>query len=73
MDLEGRLIGILHIWNPGQHGRNSGIGFLIPWDRVLTVLEEMKGGRTFARPLLGISWDLKQKPGGGFDMTGQVS
>ncbi len=69
VDMRGRLYGLLTLWDPMRHGRNSGIGFVLPWPRIANVLAEMRGGRTFARPLLGVTWDVKPKPGGGFDTS----
>ena len=56
VDLHGRLFGILNIWTSTRHGRNSGIGFIIPWSQIEPVLGEMKRGRSFRLPFFGISW-----------------
>lgn len=34
VDLEGRLMGMLTIWSAAQHGRNSGVGFIVPWEEL---------------------------------------
>jgi S1-C subfamily serine protease len=62
VDLEGRLYGVLQIWDPLRHGRNSGIGFVLPWTRVEEVLPEMLKGRTYARPFMGVQWDVGTPP-----------
>jgi len=58
VDLHGRLYGILTIWTSTRHGRNSGIGFVIPWSQIEPALGEMKRGRSFRRPLIGIRYAL---------------
>ena len=61
VDLRGRLLGITTIWSSTQHGRNSGIGFVVPWTQIEPVLGELKRGRDFRPPFFGITW----KPDGG--------
>ncbi len=57
VDLEGNLLGIMTIWSSTSHGRNSGIAFIVPWqDQIEPVLEEMKTGRSYRRPLMGVTW-----------------
>ena len=56
VDLRGRLLGITTIWSSTQHGRNSGIGFIVPWTKIEPVLAEMKRGREFRPPLFGLEW-----------------
>ena len=56
VDLHGRLYGILSIWTSTRHGRNSGIGFIIPWPQIEPALGEMKRGRSFRLPFFGIRW-----------------
>jgi len=58
VDLHGRLLGILTIWSAAMHGRNSGIGFVIPWAQIGPVLAEMKRGRSFRPPFFGIMWKV---------------
>jgi S1-C subfamily serine protease len=67
VDLEGRLIGMLHLWYPGHHGRNSGIGFVVPWSQIAPVLDELKAGRVFALPLIGVTWEVT---GDGLEVKG---
>lgn len=54
VDLEGRWIGMLSLWSPVMHGRNSGIGFILPVARLREVLAPIVAGRT--RPWLGVAW-----------------
>ncbi len=56
VDLEGRMIGMLQLWAPNRHGRNSGIGFVVPWSEIEGVLEDLKQGRVFQQPFLGVVW-----------------
>ncbi len=56
VDLEGRLLGVLTLWSTTMHGRNSGIGFVVPWTQIEPVLGELKRGRTFRAPFFGITW-----------------
>jgi S1-C subfamily serine protease len=58
IDVEGRLLGVMTIWSATQHGRNSGIGFIVPWTQIQPVLGEMKRGRTFQAPFMGVMWTL---------------
>lgn len=55
VDMHGRLLGILHLWNPIRHGRNSGIGFVVPWPRIAAALGRMKRGRNLERGRMGVS------------------
>ena len=59
VDVEGRLVGVLTMWNPVQHGRNSGISFVVPWDRIEPALESLKQGRTHRLPRLGVEWQTQ--------------
>jgi len=56
VDLEGRMIGMLQLWAPSRHGRNSGIGFIVPWSQIEEVLPQLMQGRDFRAPFLGIEW-----------------
>lgn len=56
VDLEGRMIGMLQLWAPSRHGRNSGIGFIVPWLQIEEVLPDLMQGRDFRAPFLGIEW-----------------
>jgi S1-C subfamily serine protease len=62
VDVEGRFLGLLTVWDPMAHGRNSGIGFVIPWDRIEPSLPSMKEGRTFRLPRMGVAWTSKEQP-----------
>ncbi len=56
VDLEGRLVGVMTLWLPIQHGRNSGVAFVVPWDRIERALPAMKQGRNFKLPRVGVEW-----------------
>jgi S1-C subfamily serine protease len=56
VDLEGRLLGVIQIWNPTGHGRNSGIGFVVPWPEIERALPDLKQGRSPKRGFLGVHW-----------------
>ena len=54
LDSQGNVIGInTAIYGP--NGGNVGIGFAIPINRVKTMLDDFRAGRSFGRPRLGIS------------------
>jgi serine protease Do len=54
VDLEGRFVGILTIWSGVQHGRNSGIAFVVPWGRVQRALPDLAAGKARRRGYLGV-------------------
>jgi S1-C subfamily serine protease len=54
VDLEGDFLGILAIWHPAQHGRASGVGFVVPWGRIQRALPDLVAGRVPRRALLGV-------------------
>ncbi len=56
VNMQGRLLGITTVWSSTMHGRNSGIGFIVPWTQIEPVLGELKRGRVFQRPFFGITW-----------------
>jgi S1-C subfamily serine protease len=56
VDLRGRLVGMLTTWSPARHGRNSGIAFVVPWDRIRAALPDMKAGVVASRGYLGVQW-----------------
>lgn len=56
VDVRGRLLGMLQIWHPMQHGRNSGIGFVVPWDDVEAALPRLQEGHSRKRGFLGIQF-----------------
>ena len=41
-----------------SHGRNSGVAFVVPWDRIAPVIDSMKEGRGYRLPRVGVSWPL---------------
>jgi S1-C subfamily serine protease len=59
VDLQGRLVGMMTVWSPSRHGRNSGIAFVVPVDRILAALPAMREGKTPQRGFLGIMWPRK--------------
>jgi S1-C subfamily serine protease len=56
VDIEGRLVGVMTLWSPVDHGRNSGVAFVVPWDKIEPALDAMKQGRSFRLPRLGVTW-----------------
>ncbi len=58
VDMEGRLVGVMTLWNPIEHGRNSGVAFVVPWDKIQLVLLSMKEGKSYRFPRLGVEWVL---------------
>ncbi len=47
VDVHGRLLGISTLWNPLMQGRNSGIGYGIPWAAVEAALPRLKEGTSY--------------------------
>lgn len=58
VDLRGRLLGLLHVWAPLQHGRSSGIGFVLPWAEVEQAVKQVRSGQVPGRGYLGASFGL---------------
>lgn len=56
VDVRGRILGLAMLWNPVQQGRSSGIGFGVPWDRVLAALPALEAGTTIRAGFLGVKW-----------------
>jgi S1-C subfamily serine protease len=56
VDIEGKLVGVMTLWDPVDHGRNSGVAFVVPWDRIEPALAAMKEGRSFRLPRIGVTW-----------------
>jgi S1-C subfamily serine protease len=58
VDVQGRVLGVATLWSPVQHGRNSGIGFGVPWDRVVGALPSLKAGKSYkyGNGFLGVTW-----------------
>jgi len=61
VDIDGKLVGILTLWNPIRHGRNSGVAFVVPWDKIQLVLLSMKDGRSYRMPRIGVQWPMAGK------------
>jgi S1-C subfamily serine protease len=57
VDLKGRLLGMLQVWSPPRHGRNSGIGFVVGYDQIAASLPALKEGRSLVRGVLGVNLD----------------
>lgn len=66
VDVRGRILGLATLWDPAATGRNSGIGFGIPWSRVLAALPDLQAGRTvkFGSGFLGVGWSQVDGAGG---------
>ncbi len=56
LDLRGRLLGLLHLWSPMEHGRVSGIGFALPAAELLEAVRQVTEGRAPRRGYLGVSF-----------------
>ena len=66
VDIHGRLVALSTIWDPAQQGRESGIGFGIPWAKVEAALPTLAAGTSvvFGGGWLGIGWVLDAAAGG---------
>ena len=62
VDIDGNLMGMLHLWTPAKHGRNSGISFVVPWARIAPELPKLRAGINPRKPLLGITFAAKVEP-----------
>ncbi len=62
IDLDGNIVGMITIWDPAQHGRNSGIGFVVPWDRIRASIPALLRGERPARGMLGIYFGRSTRP-----------
>lgn len=47
VDVRGRLLGVATLWFTPQHGRNSGIGFGVPWPAIEAQLSRLRSGTSF--------------------------
>ena len=58
VDVHGRLLGLATLWDPAGQGRASGIGFGIPWDRIVAALPVLEAGisLSYGNGWLGIGW-----------------
>lgn len=54
VDMEGRIVGMLSLWLPAKHGRNSGIAFVVPYDRLMESVGYLQAGKTREAGFLGI-------------------
>jgi S1-C subfamily serine protease len=45
---------MLTIWSGVQHGRNSGISFVVPWGAIQRALPSLQAGRSPARGYAGV-------------------
>ena len=54
VNLHGKLLGMMAVWSPIQHGRGSGIGFIVPWPTIQEMLPALKRGKR--PPLVGVIW-----------------
>ena len=61
-DLDGRLLGLLQIWHPARHGRNSGVAFIVPWPDLERSVERIRQGRGGRRGFLGVSFASGDTP-----------
>jgi S1-C subfamily serine protease len=60
--LKGELFGMLQIWDPLQHGRASGIGFVVPWTLINEALPALRAGKVWKRGRLGVQSSLDRSP-----------
>jgi len=56
VDVSGKFVGVMTIWDPISHGRNSGVAFVVPWDKIEKALPDLKAGKSFRLPRLGVAW-----------------
>ena len=62
VDLQGRVLGMLTTWDPAHHGRNSGVGFVVPWDAIQASIPGLLRGETPERGMLGIYFGSDARP-----------
>lgn len=63
VDVHGRILGLGTLWDPVTQGRNSGIGYGIPWSRIEAALPALKAGKSFVtNGYLGITWEADDGP-----------
>ncbi|MDF1699692.1 MAG: trypsin-like peptidase domain-containing protein [Planctomycetota bacterium] len=62
VDLDGRVLGMLTTWDPAQHGRNSGVGFVVPWSRIQGAIPGLLRGEKPERGMLGIYFGREARP-----------
>ena len=66
VNVRGELYGMLSIWSPVRHGRNSGIGFILPASELRPAVTAMSAGKR--PPLVGVSWGFDEARKG-FEIT----
>jgi S1-C subfamily serine protease len=58
VDVQGRLLGVAALWDVAGQGRNSGIGYGIPWSRIEAALPAMKEGNSLVlNGYLGVAFE----------------
>ena len=62
VDLHGRILGLLTTWNPAHHGRNSGVGFIVPWSKIQDSIPNLLAGRSPALGMVGVSFSGTAAP-----------
>ena len=62
LDLDGRVLGLLTTWDPAHHGRNSGVGFVVPWQRIQSSIPALLRGEKPVRGMLGIYFGRDARP-----------
>ncbi|MDA1195967.1 MAG: trypsin-like peptidase domain-containing protein [Planctomycetota bacterium] len=80
VDIEGRVLGMLTTWDPAQHGRNSGVAFIVPWSRIVASVPALLRGDVPERGMLGIYFGRDPRPvldrviaGGGAERAGLLA
>lgn len=70
VDIHGRLVALATIWDPAGQGRESGIGFGVPWSKVEAALPSLEQGKSvvYGGGFLGIGW-APDGPGGAIRIT----
>lgn len=58
VDVHGRLLAMSTLWNPAEQGRESGIGYGIPWAKIEAALPALEAGTSvvFGGGWMGIGW-----------------
>ena len=54
VDLEGHVLGLLHLWHPARHGRGSGIAFVVPWSDVQQAVAGVLAGTAPVPGVFGV-------------------
>lgn len=65
VDIHGRLVALAMIWDPAGQGRESGIGFGVPWNKIEAALPALEQGKSvvYGGGWLGIGWDIDAATG----------